>query len=290
MNPKLGLMSQGKFEEIRELSNTEYEKYQKAATRLMCFSSDQQLYTIVLLNYDDYKNLLGRYSEEYVKNPRMGWLRIERMVLDLNRYILNYLSAVRTFLDHTETNIKKRYGKNSQRARRFKDACSNAYDKYFSYRFLCGLRNYAQHCGMPLGELTLQSVEIDPYSKEVRHCLAVKFDRDKLLSNFRWRKLTNEIKNLPAKFEITPHLTQMMKCLERINLTVIGDDLQELIQSAGYIQQLIKHIKDMDGTPCIFRIKELVRSPEGKVKQLKVDIENIPLHVVEIIMNIKKQV
>jgi len=289
MNPLLGLVSKGKIEEVRQLTDTEYEEYKKAATRLIRFSSDRQLFMIVRLNYADYQNLLKRYFEAYAKDPRRGWpIRVERMALDINRHILNYLSAIRAFLDHSETNLKRRYGKDSQRVRHFRDACSYAYDNNFSYRFLYKLRDYAQHCGMPLGALTLHSEEVDPLSKTVRRSLAVKFNRDELLNKFdQWgSQLKKEIQKLPLKFEINPHVTEMMKCLERINLTLIEDDLPELIQSAEYIEQLIKHTKDMRGIPCILRVKDLARTQEGKVKQFKMDIEWIPLHLVEAVMKV----
>lgn len=288
MKPLLGLVSKDKIEEVRQLRDTEYEEYQKARDCLIRFSSDQHLFMIVRLNYDDCENLLKRYFEEYIKDPRMFWSRVEGMVLNINRHIMNSLSAVRTFLDQSETNLKRLYGPNSQRVKRFKEACSSAYDNHFSYRFVSELRNYVQHCGMPLGELTLHSVEVDPHTKEVHHSLAIKFNRDEMLSNFRWKsQLRKEIQKLPLRFEITPHLAEMMRCLERINLTLFEDDLPELIQSAEYIQKLISNTKDMLGVPCILRIKDVARTQEGKVKQLKMDIEWIPLHIVEFVMNVR---
>lgn len=289
MNPMLGLINKGKITAVRELSDTEYEKYKKAREHIRRFSSDQHLFTIVRLNYDDYVNLLKQYLEEYTKNPHIGWSRIERMALDMDRHILNYLSAVRTFLDHSETNLKRRYGTDSLRVRRFKDACASAYDNNFSYRFLYKLRNYVQHCGMPPVELTLHSKETDPRSKDVQHSLAVRFNRDELLSKFnKWgSRLTREIQELPLMFEINLYLTEMMKCLERINLTLFEDDLPELIQSAEYIQKLISNTKDMLGTPCILRTKVLARSPKGKVERLDVNIEWIPLHIIELVMNVR---
>ena len=181
MRHEPAVVSNANITSIRELRNSEYEEYSKAVIRLVDFSSDQQLYAIVRLNYDDYQNLLKQYYQLYAENPSaIDWIRMERMVLDINRHILNYLSAIRTFLDHSETNLKRRYGMKSERFKRFKKACFEAYDSKFSYRFLYALRNYAQHCGMPLGQLTFHSKEVSPHSKDACHSLMVKFNRDKL--------------------------------------------------------------------------------------------------------------
>jgi hypothetical protein len=285
MKHQLGVVSRENITAVRELSESEYEEYKKAAGRLANFSSSQQLYAIVTLNYDDYGNILKQYGRHYAENPRaVNWIIMEKMVLNINRHLLNFLSAVRTFLDHTETKLKKHYGSDSHRYKRFKDACSQAYDTNFSYRFLYRLRNFAQHCGLPLGTLTLHSTETPPHSGHVQHSLEVKFNRDELLlERDLWgNQLMKEIETLPEQFEITPHVAETMKCLEKINLTVIEDDLQELLQSAEYIQQLVNPIKDMPGLPCILEVKKYCKG-----KELKLEITNIPFHVVKMVMNIK---
>jgi len=287
MKYELGVVSKGNITAIQELSNMEYEEYKKAAKRLSDFSSDQQLYAIGNLNYDSYQNQLKQYFEDYTKNPRaINWIVMERMALNINRHLLNYLSTIRTFLDHTETNLKKRYGVNSKRYKRFRDACSRAYDNNFSYRFIYRLRNYAQHCGMPLGTLTFHSEEKPPYSEQVYHYLEVKFDRDELVREYDlWgSRLVKEIQQLPPKFEITPHITEMMKCLEKINLVLIEDDFPELLQSAEYIERLITQTKNKLGFPCILKVEKYRKGHE-----LKLEITHIPLHLVEMVTNIKTQ-
>lgn len=289
MGLELGIVSQEKITAVRVLSDSEYEEYRKAANCLLRFSSDQQTFLIVRLNYDAYVNLLKRYFEEYTKNPSMSWPRMDRMVLDVNRHILNFLSSVRTFLDHSETNLKRRYGRDSERVRRFKDACSNAYNNNFSYRFLYALRNYAQHCGMPVAKLSLHSKAVDPSFKIIHHYLTVEFNRDQLIKEYDlWgSQLKTEIQKLPPTFDVNQHVTEMMKCLERINLILIEDELPELSKSARYINELIAFTKDTPGTPCVLRPKILARSPEGKAERLDLNIEWMPLHLVEMVMHLE---
>ncbi|MCK4476900.1 hypothetical protein KAU88_00010 [Candidatus Bathyarchaeota archaeon] len=244
---------------------------------------------IVRLNYEDYDNLMKHYYTEYVKQPSLGWPQAERMVLNINRHLLNLLTTVRTFLDHSRTNLIRRYGRASKRLERFKDACSQAYNNNFSYRFLYSLRNYAQHCGMPIGQLTVHSKAMGPDAKDVSHFLAVKFNRDKLLRDFSWgSRLKKEIKQLPSMFGINPHITEMMDCLERINISLVVDDLPELIESAELIQQFVAETKELLGVPCLFGIRDIMRTQEGKVGEIGLDIEWIPFHIVDTIMNAKK--
>lgn len=290
MSYKLGIQGKG-ITAIRDLSDEEYQDYRKASDCLLNYSKDQQLYAIVTSNFNDFVGVLRNYSQEYAKNPSaVNWIMMEKMVLNINRHLLNYLSSVRTFLDHTETKLKRNYGDQSERFKRFREACSKSYDDNFSYRFLIKLRNYTQHCGMPLGGLTLHSEEKPPYSGHVYHSLKVKFSRDELLEYDSWgSRIRKEISELPSEFEIVPHVVEMMKCLAKINLVIIQEDLPELIRSAEFIEQLIDPAKGKEGIPCILKLLEIKRETDKTIKEMQVEITNIPFHIVQFVLNIRRQ-
>jgi hypothetical protein len=279
MTPTLGITAKGNIKGIRELSKQECEEYLKAKTRLMFFSRDQQLLEVVRMNYDDLQNSLKKYQEEYVQNPSMGFLRMESMYLDLNRRILNYLSAARALVDQSKHNVSTRCGKDSQRYKKFAEACSTAYDDCFSYRFLDKLRNYVQHCGMPLGKLSLRSWETDSTSKKIVHELQVMFNRDELLAaRFDWTpRLKKELQTLPTEFEVMYHVGRTMDCIETINAAAIDEDIPELKSCADYITKFLSPLKGMVGTPCILDLTDFKGDIGGNV-----NIEWIPLHLVRI--------
>jgi len=278
MRSSLGIVSKGKIQAIRELDKEEYAAYKSASKYLMDFSSGRQLFRYVQWNYENYLNMLKSHFEEYVRNPSLNWHRIEAISLSTGMGILNYLLAIRIFLEHTEISLKKRYGAGSQRVTRFKAACSNEYDRHFSYRFFYKLRNYVQHCGMPPIEFSLQSKEVDPNTKQVSHSLEVRLNRDELLSFDGWgSQVKGEIQGLPSKFEISEYVSEMMKCLERIDRVLVEDDIPELMKSTEYIRQMIAPTKNIGGTPCILKVTDT----SGNRKELKVEIEWIPLHLVE---------
>ena len=244
---------------------------------------DQQLYHFVRLNYDEYVNLLKRYLQEYTENPRT--VNMRAMYFNINRHIFNYLSSIRMFLDHNEYNLKKRYGSDSPRVKRFKKTCSQIYDNSFSYRFLYKLRDYVQHCGMPLGNLELAAKESNFAPNGIQRSLSVQFDRDGLLTKFsNWgSQLSREIPKLPRRFEVTPHISEGMKCVEKIYLTLIEDDFPQLLHAAEYIRQLIAPAKDLIGVPSIIWLERIGQGTEN----LKVRIGHIPLDIVEKVMNVK---
>lgn len=159
MKHTLGIASKGKIDATQDLSDSEYKRYRESVSILQSFSRKQQLIQIVRLNYIDYKNWLKQCLDEFHKDASFDYVKMDKVNLNINRYILNYLSSVRTLLDHMETTLKRLYGNNSHKVIKFKDVCSKAYDEHFSYRFLYKLRDYAQHCELPLGGVSITSKE-----------------------------------------------------------------------------------------------------------------------------------
>lgn len=279
----LGFVKNGLIEANEELSDSEYDEYRESSSYLKFFSTKQQLIQIMRLNYESYKRFLKQSLEEYSKNPSIEYARFDYISLNINRHLLNYLSSIRTFLDHTETILKKNYGNNSLEVKDFKNVCSKSYDEHFAYRFLYRLRDYAQHCGMPLGKIEIDSKEDPPYSGKITTYLAVKFSRDTLLTNFdSWKRIRKEIEMQPPEFEINQHIDKVMECLEEINLTLIKADMPKALESAKKIQGLLNCLNYGSGLPCIFL--EIVPKKEEEVEHLRMKIEWIPLHLVKMVI------
>jgi hypothetical protein len=265
ISPELAIFHDNVIDSIRELSETEYTEYTAADARLKQLEQDQALFTTVLLNYGDFEKTLQKCLREYISYSFVSLIEqppISGMMLDINRRILNLLSAFRTYLDHSQYNLSKRYGAQSERLQRFNIACSAAYDGDFSYRFAYELRNYVQHCGMPLGVIELKA-EPDKISKTVTYSLEVYFDRDALLDRFDWKsQLRVEIAGLASRFPIRPHMAELMRSLEQINRVALGDELDEIARAAQIVQRLTTLPTGKVGRPCI--VRERPTAPKGR--------------------------
>jgi len=249
--PSLGAIKDTKLTIERDLTAVEYEIYKEARDRILRFWSDYELLVIVVMNYLDF--------EDYMKSATsLASAGRERDIrAEVNRRILNLLSSFRSFLDHSETKLNRRYGEHSIQFQHFKKETNRVYDSFFSYRFLYELRNYIQHCGMPLGLLKHSASIIDLETKETQVTLTISFDRDSLLSEWdKWKlPLRNEINQQPAQLPIDPLLRELMWCIQQINNVVIEDELPALEQAALVIQALITPIMS-NGQPVLVRIEE----------------------------------
>ncbi|PCJ89654.1 MAG: hypothetical protein COA57_01170, partial [Flavobacteriales bacterium] len=227
------------FTGIRELTKEEYDRYVNHIQTLTKYSTNQHLFKIVELNYTDFITKLNDYLEIYNESPGADMAEFEHLYLDLNRYILNILSSVRTFLDHSETRLKREYGAESEEYKLFKLETSQAYDNNFAYRFLEKLRNFAQHCGLPSGNVEITSSG-DENGNTVNK-LTLFFDRENLLSRFdRWgNPVKSELSELEEKFEVVPLIKEKNELLKSINSKLAAKELSKYKLEGDELMNLI---------------------------------------------------
>lgn len=179
------------------------------------------------------------------------------IIFDINRLVLNFLSSIHTFLDHTETYIKRTYGKKPKESQNFEKTTNSYFDTYFSYRLLSKLRNYSQHVGMPMTCLTATSKMVNPDQMEYNHVLETIALKDESLKfdDFDWGKYTeldelgnpnkleikDEISLLPEKIDIGQYIDEMVNCLELIYHTpFVKNEFENLLQYNEFLNELVK--------------------------------------------------
>ncbi len=229
----IGSVEDGKISLISEITDDQYREYKKATMQLMAFVRSQSTFRMVEFNYEEFHLLLTRISAESCRQV-FSWDIVETMSLHINRVMLNFLGMVRVYLDHTETRIKRSYGEDH--AKLFKAATSREYDGLFAYRFLYKLRNYAQHCGMPVGRWRHNSA-LSKQGPGVVDTTQFLFVKSALLEDYRdWGTVTKDLESQPKEFDVVPLVDDLMGALRRINATAARLDVKHLEGSVGFLR------------------------------------------------------
>jgi hypothetical protein len=247
---------------IRNLTIEEFEEISKEIEELEKFHSEDALYNLVELNYLDLKARLDLYLNQYIANPRLDLNEFSSQFIDLNRLILNLLSSVRTYLDHTETRLKRTFGDNSSEYKLFKRLTNECFDNHFAYRFLEKLRNYSQHCGLPTGTISLTE-------DEKGHTLKLSLLRDSLLKNFdAWGSIVKpELQMQNAEFDIISLLEKKVELLKEINQKISSSLLKKLTNQGNHLLDLMNETQNKGtGIPCLMNISGPIDSPKLEIK------------------------
>ena len=240
----------------RAISDSEFEEFEKHRIKLEEFYRSEELFFCLARNYEDYQNAIIKYLSGYIKDSYLDYVLARTIYMDLNRLILNLLASARMFLDHTEYSLKGKYGKTSKEFNDFKKMCSYKYDTNFSYRFLYRLRNFAQHCGMPVGRIQFSSFQdreegSKSYEAEYsnlnllsKHTLSIFFDRNKLLESFDgWGKnVKQELESMGQDIEVTQHIRSFVSSLSEIHCSLVDRLVKKVKASPDYLFDLAKPV------------------------------------------------
>jgi hypothetical protein len=168
--------------------------------------------------------------------------------------IVNWLTAMRLFLDHEETDLKRRFGKNSPQVRQFKSATAAAFDDRLGYRFSYRFRNFVQHCGRPLSRIETRRVVNG--STRARQTVDLVLDRDFLLRVYDGRgPVKADLTAMPPTFGLLPLAAEAMEGLRDVHRVCTELNLDEALDHSATVLAALERIEmhQAIGHPAIFR-------------------------------------
>lgn len=157
------------------------------------FLTISNLYKILELNIKEIFQSINDFEKRLIDEKVMILVDPDSEKLNINRCLLNYLFSFRAYVDHLETFIKRKFGKTSEQINDWTVLKNKIHKENFAYKFMYDLRNYAQHCGMPIDIFEiLPSIDDNNYSVKIN----IGFDPVTLLQKFEWgNPLKSELKN-----------------------------------------------------------------------------------------------
>lgn len=265
------------------LTEQQFNEFEIANTEIEDIHNIRRLLGFVKANDRDVIEYLQETANDFVSKSS-SWNGVkrndsERAFLNINRLFLNYLSSIRTFLDHSETYLNRKLGIASPEFLEFKKLLSFFYDNSFAYRFFYKLRNYSQHVGLPIDSFSF-TAQYEREQNRIKGTLNLAFDRDKLLSSYdSWGIVKNDLQEKTPAFDVTPLVFEMTHNLTEIerNIELLLKD--ELLKAANFITKLTNHLQD--GKSEIFVAYDFKSKDNGELANYK--SINIPFDTVNFI-------
>lgn len=267
----LGLISNKKFNIVKELSDEEYVYIHNHNAKIQEILMEVKFIDDVVSAFSVYEQGINDIKE--VKNSNKNSEK------DINRLVSSYLTEVKAFLDHWETYIKRKSTKNLLMLNRFKKITSKFYDENFSYRFVYSLRNFVQHCGKCI---TTIISSLDEYDNVHIDILA---EKNYLLEEFHWKEtIKKDLINMPDFIDIDLHLKIMNQCIIKVQNDLINERMNPyLIESCIELLSVKQLYNDF---PCVYSILEfenndLISMGKQELSTIKMGTEEIPMGAIE---------
>jgi hypothetical protein len=274
--PKLHLLD--------ELSAEQFSKFVESGKCIEELTQTRRLLKFVEQNEEDINNFLEATVRSLTEKSKLknsvGKKELDPLYLNVNRLLLNYLSSMRTFLDHSRAYLSRKYGKVSTELTEFEQMLSAFFDNSFTYRFFDKLRNYAQHVGIPVHFYSFHT-HYDDKKQTVSGTLEIQFNRKKLLESYDgWGKhVLEHLRNMGENFDVMPmvfEMTQMITEIER-NLELIEKD--HVVEAVKYIRSLIRNLPEEGWDVGISENIEVEEN--GKLKNISLLI--VPVEMIQFI-------
>lgn len=223
---------------IRELTTEELATYKNAIEHLTEYKRSTMILPLVDANLEE----LNQHIAGVLHMPGPDFhnrTTLESLTLTTNRCLANYLASVKLFLDHTYTRLSRRYGKESSQLAAFRSATAAVFDAEPAYRILYKMRNFLQHCGMPIKLIHFSSA-IGPDGTTVVHDCGILCDVDYLLESFsEWGKARADLIARAPRLNLPPLLPPFQAAIHHINAVVNASEQAMLTSSRNTIATIL---------------------------------------------------
>lgn len=256
-----------RIEFLDEMSVQDFEKIKIIIKEIEELNSIDKLQGFVIENDNQVINFLRQSSRELLQNSE-SWNSvkkedIENVFYESNRLLLNYLTSIKTFLDHSEAKLNRKFGKNSKELIEFKSVTSFFYDNSFAYRFFYKLRNYAQHVGLPLTDVSF-TMEYDREINLMKGSLRAYFKSSDLLEKYdSWSIVKDDLRNGEPEINLSTILFEMTHNIKEVGKCVEGIFRKSLVAQSLDIKKMIEHLQDDNGIP--FIAYDVKAKPNGEL-------------------------
>lgn len=207
------------------ITKDEYDLLKSARTFLFEALYLEQKFDIVTENFLEYEMLLLSCAASLMMFANADYARFQNESNNINRKLINLLSACRLYLDHCIHHLSNIYGNQDERLEAVKNQKKAEYDSTKGYRILEALRNYVQHRGFPVQE--------------------VRYDRSRIEDGEKWEILFSvtpyikpEVLREDKKFK-SAVLEELMTMGENIDLKELT---REFITSIGNVHKKVREI------------------------------------------------
>ncbi|UTW45238.1 hypothetical protein KFE80_12885 [bacterium SCSIO 12696] len=214
----------GKHPEI-ELSENEFQKLQSAREKLSASLGISEKFELMLQNFIELEKELLINSADLIVSPFGDYPQVFDSRLTLNRRIVNLLTSTKLYVDQATKHIRPFFEDESEVKKEVKSYFSEEYDNSEHYRFMEALRNYVQHDGLAVHNLSYPFRWVGEGPNKLMEHRTEIFSRKNLLEedkNFK-RAVLSE---MDEKVDINVSAREYVGCLKRIHLK-----LQNLIDN-----------------------------------------------------------
>ena len=228
----------------------------------------EELYDLMLTNFLDFLSSVHRAIAEYTIRPVYGWELFASPMAAMNRTLSNLLSSTRAYLDQVRSVASE-----SEREALY-TFIAKQYDTHLGYRVLEALRNYCQHCGLPIQALAFnrEAFESKAGDRRLVSTGVPQLSPDVILGDKNFKRSVAAELEKANSWELVPFVKEYVGALSEIQDLNRSLHMQEQKRLAARVHAAWSEYADLTPDRNITDLVMFREDAEGKI------LEAIPLN------------
>jgi hypothetical protein len=228
------------------ISKEEYEKYLAAISTYRSLV-ERSTYLVLAQNHLKLRAIIDTYSNIGRIGGTTRYINNRDVSLNFMGAFTNWLSMTRLYLESERDFLLRSGGDGNPELDQYTAAAAHAFDTYPGYRCLYNLRDYAQHCGVPLSGLALGQedgqLSIDFYLSKSELTAA----------RFAWSRHAQQLlESWLEQISIMPLVDEAMNGYQYIEDQILAILLDRCGSVVAALRDGIERAGSQDGNPAVF--------------------------------------
>lgn len=204
------------------IDGADYESLHRAREGLSGLLAIEEKYDLLVRSYVSFERVIHELALSNLMFSESSWSDFIDHMQAVNLELMSHLAMCRTYVDHVPQNLNGVFGPSSSQAEQFKEATSHEYDAVLGYRVFYALRNYVQHCGLPVHSLTFSSRWLrDGENADCVHAVEPYLSTVALAKEGGFKsKVLAELHGIGEKVDIRPLVRENMSSFGRLHKLV----------------------------------------------------------------------
>lgn len=214
------------------ITEDEYKALKAAREYLFEALYLEQKFDLVTEDFIEYEMTLLSYAARHMIFSNMNSKRFDNEVNNINRRLVNLLSACRLYLDHCNHHLSNIYGNGSEKIAAVNCQKKAEYDSRLSYRVLEALRNYVQHRGFPVQKVKYNSSRVEEGDNwQILYSVTPYIITKQLQEDKKFKKtVLDELNKLGEEIDIKPFIREFITSIGKVHekaREVLKEDIRQ---------------------------------------------------------------
>lgn len=206
-----------------KIDEEQYNRIKSAIVSLFEILFYEEKLDLVIENFQEYESELLLIASRDMVFKDADYFSMSRERNTVSRRIVNLLSTCKMYLDQSVQHVNNMFGKNSEISAFLRHEITLQYDNNFSYRVMEALRNYTQHRGFPIQNMTFSGEWLEAENEQnhrLLHTVIPKIDVSELAEDGKFKKsVLDELLSISNKgeFDIRPFIRNYIEGIGNIH-------------------------------------------------------------------------